>query len=1362
MDENTANLQVGYGIAKGEQALEVGTIAARQAVQGIKKKGLTAILVFASVRYDLKEVLRGIHGVVGQAPVMGATTAGEICDGPQQGSVVVVALASPYLKVRVGVGQGVSQDWQQAVTQAVNTPEVKPFFDLQDTGIWPEMTRQGKSAFGLLFSPGNTGAADSRSFEVLEELKRLSLNRLPIIGGAAADDWRLETNYVLWGRQAYPDSVLVAVFETQLQFGIAMAHGFQPTSRKATVTRSQNHKVLELDGKPAADVYSQLLCISRVALEGKHLTLTTKRPAGIADAYGQYSLNVASFFTPEHDVRFSQPMVEGTVLTIMDADQSSLLAAGGEGVRKAMLRGGITDPAIVLAFSCALRSHILEGWLGEEIAAIRKMLPTTPVVGFYSFGEQGVADDGVNRHNNEVVATLVIDRELSHGARVALENAQLQQELEQRRLELTAANDKLHQEIAERRRTEEEFQKSEERYHNLVDNITVGISLIDRDYRIILMNTSQAKLFHKTAREFIGKQCFKEFEKRPGVCPHCPGKVAMATGQPAEAETVGRRDDGSTFPVRIHAFPSFGPDGQITGFIEVVEDIAGRKHAEEALRESEQRFRDVSEYVAEWIWETDAQGRYTYSNSVVEHVLGYKPEEVLGKHFYDFLHPDAREKLKQENLAILVAKQPFREFHNRYLHKQGATRWFSTSGVPILDDRGNLLGYRGIAIDITARREAETNLSRQHAVWAGISQIFREALFCATETELGRTCLRVAEQLTESRFGWIGELNRTGRFDTIAISNPGWADCRMPESEATKLIVNMELTGLFGKVLTDGQSLIANDPASHPDRVGIPAGHPPLTAFLGVPLKLAGKTIGMIGLANKEGGYGAADREEVKSLAGATVEALMRHRVESRLRQNEEWFRQIYESAPVMMHSIDPAGIIRQVNAKWLESLGYSREEVIGKKISRFMTDESAQRCCDTVLPQFRRDGFIKDIPCQFVRKDGEVLEGLLDCTRTRDPSGKPIGLAVVRDITGMKQTENGFRQANEQLQSMVAESERRNREITQINSLSEMLQSCRQVKETYLPIAQSVQELFPARSGALFILDPARNLVETEVLWGDSLAGEPVFAPDDCWALQRGKLHIGVAGNQGPHCRHLAAAPAHGYLCLPLQAGEELFGLVHVQGLGDLTPERSESLRGLAMTVADHISLSLSNLKLRDTLRHQALHDPLTGLFNRRYLEETLERELRRVQRKEAPLGIIMLDLDHFKRFNDTYGHPAGDNLLRSLGQLLQTQVRQEDVACRYGGEEFVLILPEASLEVVLKRAEEIRRMVPRLQVFQEGELLECTTVSLGVAIFPEHGLTGEDVLRAADDAMYQAKAAGRNRVVAAESVTAASHPSS
>jgi diguanylate cyclase (GGDEF)-like protein len=201
---------------------------------------------------------------------------------------------------------------------------------------------------------------------------------------------------------------------------------------------------------------------------------------------------------------------------------------------------------------------------------------------------------------------------------------------------------------------------------------------------------------------------------------------------------------------------------------------------------------------------------------------------------------------------------------------------------------------------------------------------------------------------------------------------------------------------------------------------------------------------------------------------------------------------------------------------------------------------------------------------------------------------------------------------------------------------------------------------------------------------------------------------------------------------------------MLHIQDLNDFTPERVEPLQTLAVTVSDHISLALANIRLRETLRHQVVHDVLTGLFNRRYLEETLEREISRSWRKCASLGLIMLDLDCFKHFNDAHGHEAGDNLLRTLGKFLEERVRREDVACRYGGEEFVLILAEASQEIVCQRAEDIRREFPKIPVLDRGQVLESVTVSLGVAMFPEHGATGRDVLRAADDSMYTGQGPG------------------
>ena len=198
-----------------------------------------------------------------------------------------------------------------------------------------------------------------------------------------------------------------------------------------------------------------------------------------------------------------------------------------------------------------------------------------------------------------------------------------------------------------------------------------------------------------------------------------------------------------------------------------------------------------------------------------------------------------------------------------------------------------------------------------------------------------------------------------------------------------------------------------------------------------------------------------------------------------------------------------------------------------------------------------------------------------------------------------------------------------------------------------------------------------------------------------------------------------------------------------------DNIAEFSEAKEQLATAVAEQIALALSNLKLRETLRQQSVRDPLTGLYNRRFLEETLDRELARLERKNLPLSLIMIDVDNFKNFNDTFGHEAGDAVLRDLGGILQRHVRGGDIACRYGGEEFTIVLPEASLEIGRQRAEMLREAVHELRLVHDGKSLGAVTLSLGVACFPEHGRRREHLLQAADAALYEAKNGGRNRVV-------------
>lgn len=195
-----------------------------------------------------------------------------------------------------------------------------------------------------------------------------------------------------------------------------------------------------------------------------------------------------------------------------------------------------------------------------------------------------------------------------------------------------------------------------------------------------------------------------------------------------------------------------------------------------------------------------------------------------------------------------------------------------------------------------------------------------------------------------------------------------------------------------------------------------------------------------------------------------------------------------------------------------------------------------------------------------------------------------------------------------------------------------------------------------------------------------------------------------------------------------------------------------TQAKQKLALTAAEQTSLALANLKLRETLQHKSIRDPLTGLFNRRYMEEFLEQELSRACRKEQPIGILVLDIDYFKHFNDNFGHEAGDIVLREVSIFLRQHVRKSDIVCRYGGEEIVMIMPESSLENTSQRAEQLRQGIKQLELKHRDRSLGTISVSIGVASFPEHSPRGPELIRAADAALYRAKAEGRDRVVTAD----------
>lgn len=329
-----------------------------------------------------------------------------------------------------------------------------------------------------------------------------------------------------------------------------------------------------------------------------------------------------------------------------------------------------------------------------------------------------------------------------------------------------------------------------------------------------------------------------------------------------------------------------------------------------------------------------------------------------------------------------------------------------------------------------------------------------------------------------------------------------------------------------------------------------------------------------------------------------------------------------------------------------------------------------------------------------------------------------------------------------------------RTRESTLLNELSELLQACASMEEGHGLIGRLASQIFPDTAGAVFRISASRQMVDRVARWGaDSAAAqESIFALHDCCALRRGRPHLVDDTLTGLVCPHLPRPMPAASLCIPLMAQGEAAGLLHVNsgppGRVNGSATASEAAQRLAPVAAGHLALALANLLLRETLRTQSVRDELTGLFNRRYLDEILELAVRRAERGRGSVGVIMVDVDHFKSFNDSSGHNAGDALLRELGRLLRSEIRDADTPCRYGGEEFVLILPDSSLANTRRRAEELREATMLLHLADGGRPLAAVTISAGVAAYPEHGVTGEALVRAADAALYEAKAGGRNQV--------------
>lgn len=321
-------------------------------------------------------------------------------------------------------------------------------------------------------------------------------------------------------------------------------------------------------------------------------------------------------------------------------------------------------------------------------------------------------------------------------------------------------------------------------------------------------------------------------------------------------------------------------------------------------------------------------------------------------------------------------------------------------------------------------------------------------------------------------------------------------------------------------------------------------------------------------------------------------------------------------------------------------------------------------------------------------------------------------------------------------------------REAKILSGLQSMLVSSNTETEAYSATARAFQKLLPQIPGALYLTAPSRDYAELIMDWSNGIEPVARFHPEECRALRLGRTYKASSESAELFCAHADEQKLSFSVCIPLVTRDEVLGTLYLASSKEDSVKLDDHELALAKTIAERLSLALSNLRLTEKLRRESVRDPLTGLYNRRYLEETLEREMQRVSRAGKPLSVITLDVDHFKRFNDTFGHEAGDRVLEELATQMTNVARPGDVVCRFGGEEFMVILPEAATDTASARAEELRRRIESLELFHGGKSLGTVTISLGVATFPDHASRKEDLLRLADNALYEAKKRGRNQV--------------
>jgi diguanylate cyclase (GGDEF)-like protein/PAS domain S-box-containing protein len=756
--------------------------------------------------------------------------------------------------------------------------------------------------------------------------------------------------------------------------------------------------------------------------------------------------------------------------------------------------------------------------------------------------------------------------------------------------------------------------------------------------------------------------------------------------------------DGRVKYVNARCETFYDDDGEPLRLIGMVHDITEQQCTELALAESEIKYHSLYNNTPAMMHSIDANDNLlSVSNAWLES-LGYEREEVIGRKSVEFMTPESQNHAKEKVLPEFFKTGACKDVSYQFLKKNGELMDVLFSATSEKNALSTVACSLSVLVDVTERKRAEEALRESEAKLREAQEIAQVGSWewcIASDTHrwsdelsriLGRDQTAPEPRLSEF-LTYVHPDDRKRMTDTITSASktgkPFHVECRITRLDGEERIIEARGRGYLGE-------------DSSPVRMAV----------------------------------------AIHDITG-------RKRIEHRLEAASLYARSLFEANVDPLITININGEIIDINEATVRVSGTRRENLVSSNISNFFTDPQIIRAA---LREVLCKGSVSDLQLTVCdHSSGKLTELLCNAAVFRGPDGIVNGVFVAaRDVTERHHREEELVKLHERMAETVAELRQRERDITLVDELNEILQTCNTRDEAYRLIALAAQELFPTASGALAVFVGGACDLTTVAHWGDKPNMASDFGLDDCWALRRGHVHQIDQPAKGAVCGHFDASPMKPYICLPLSIHGEALGLLHLSA--DVAYD--EKSRRLAIMLGDVIKLSLSNLKLRDTLRNQAIRDSLTGMFNRQYLSETLPREVSRTRRSEAPLSVAMLDIDHFKIFNDKHGHDAGDYVLKEVGSVLSKAVRGSDIVCRYGGEEFLFVLVDCDLKASEERLAQVCQQIKEKKYIFHGNVLPCITVSVGLSQFSEEMASEAELITTADHALYEAKNSGRDRI--------------